>query len=88
MDRHVAPAVAAEFEPARGREGEAHDVAARLRRWVEHGEIERVGPWCAALRAELGYGDDDVANGGSDRLVDAIVAWGDETVIARRFRDR
>ena len=24
----------------------------------------------------LGYGDDDFANGGSDRLVDAIVAWG------------
>ncbi len=24
----------------------------------------------------LGYGDDDLANGGSDRLVDAIVGWG------------
>lgn len=24
----------------------------------------------------LGYGDDDFANGGSDRLVDALVAWG------------
>lgn len=32
----------------------------------------------------LGYGDDDFANGGSDRLVDAIVAWGpDESIRAR-----
>lgn len=35
------------------------------------------------LRA-LGYGDDDVTGGGSDRLVDAIVAWGGiDTVVAR-----
>lgn len=34
----------------------------------------------------LGFTDDDVANGGSDRLVDAIVAWGDEDAIARRVR--
>ena len=32
----------------------------------------------------LGFTDDDVANGGSDRLVDAIVAWGSlEDVVAR-----
>jgi len=32
----------------------------------------------------LGFGDDDFAGGGSDRLVDALVAWGDpETVAAR-----
>ena len=35
----------------------------------------------------LGYGDDDLAAGGSDRLVDAIVAWGDEEDIARRVRE-
>lgn len=29
----------------------------------------------------LGYSDDDFANGGSDRLVDAIVAWGNEEKI-------
>jgi probable F420-dependent oxidoreductase len=34
----------------------------------------------------LGYTDDDIANDGSDRLVDAIVAWGDETAIAGRVR--
>jgi probable F420-dependent oxidoreductase len=35
----------------------------------------------------LGYSDDDVADGGSDRLVDDIVAWGDESAIARRVRE-
>jgi probable F420-dependent oxidoreductase len=35
----------------------------------------------------LGFTDDDVADGGSDRLVDAIVAWGDEDAIVRRVRD-
>jgi probable F420-dependent oxidoreductase len=32
----------------------------------------------------LGYGDDDLANGGSDRLVDAIVVWGDDATIRAR----
>ena len=32
----------------------------------------------------LGFGDDDLADGGSDRLVDAMVAWGDDDAIARR----
>jgi len=35
---------------------------------------------------DLGYGDNDFADGGSDRLVDAIVAWGDEHAIAARVR--
>lgn len=35
----------------------------------------------------LGYGDDDVAGGGSDRLVDAVVAWGDEEAVAARVRE-
>ena len=34
----------------------------------------------------LGFGDDDLADGGSDRLVDAIVAWGDEKAIAERVQ--
>jgi probable F420-dependent oxidoreductase len=34
----------------------------------------------------LGFGDDDIANGGSDRLVDAIVAWGNVDAIVRRVR--
>jgi probable F420-dependent oxidoreductase len=32
----------------------------------------------------FGYADDDFADGGSDRLVDAIVAWGDLDAVARR----
>lgn len=34
----------------------------------------------------LGFDDDDFADGGSDRLVDAVVAWGDEQAIAARVR--
>lgn len=36
---------------------------------------------------ELGFTDEDLEAGGSDRLVDAIVAWGDEDAIAGRVRD-
>jgi probable F420-dependent oxidoreductase len=35
----------------------------------------------------LGFGDDDLADGGSDRLIDALVAWGDEKDLARRLRE-
>ena len=34
----------------------------------------------------LGFTDADIANGGSDRLVDAIVAWGDVDAIVARVR--
>jgi len=34
----------------------------------------------------LGYGDDDVANGGSNRLVDAIVVWGTAETVMQRVR--
>ena len=34
----------------------------------------------------LGMTDDDLADGGSDRLVDLVVAWGDEDAIARRVQ--
>jgi probable F420-dependent oxidoreductase len=34
----------------------------------------------------LGFGDEDFVNGGSDGLVDAIVAWGDMTAIIDRVR--
>ena len=35
----------------------------------------------------LGFTEEDWADGGSDRLVDAIVAWGDESAIARRVAE-
>lgn len=42
------------------------------------------------FRASLlwqGFTEDDLGGGGSDRLVDAIVAWGDEGVVAARLRE-
>jgi len=33
----------------------------------------------------FGYGAEDLDGGGSDRLVDAVVAWGDEDAIAKRL---
>jgi probable F420-dependent oxidoreductase len=35
----------------------------------------------------LGFTQDDFAAGGSDRLIDAIVAWGDETAVRKRVID-
>jgi probable F420-dependent oxidoreductase len=35
----------------------------------------------------LGFGDDDLRGGGSDRLVDAVVAWGDDEAVLRRVRE-
>lgn len=35
----------------------------------------------------LGYGDDDLAGGGSDRLVDEVVAWGPMDNVARRIQE-
>jgi hypothetical protein len=33
----------------------------------------------------LGFSDADFAGGGSDRLVDAVIAWGDEKAIRARL---
>ena len=33
----------------------------------------------------LGFDDGDFAGGGSDRLIEALVAWGDEDAIRRRL---
>jgi probable F420-dependent oxidoreductase len=35
----------------------------------------------------LGYRDEELANGGSDRLVDAVVAWGDAAGVSERLRE-
>jgi len=35
----------------------------------------------------LGFTDDDVANGGSERLIDAVVAWGEPAAIAERIAE-
>lgn len=36
--------------------------------------------------ARLGWGDDDLGDGGSDALVDALVAWGDVDAVVERVR--
>ena len=33
----------------------------------------------------MGYSDDDLANDGSDRLIDEIIAWGDEGALRDRI---
>lgn len=35
----------------------------------------------------LGFTDDEISHGGSDRLIDALVAWGDEAAIAARVNE-
>jgi probable F420-dependent oxidoreductase len=35
----------------------------------------------------LGYTEDDLANGGSDRLVDELIAWGEPSTILERIRE-
>jgi len=34
----------------------------------------------------LGFGTDDLVGGGSDRLIDAVVAWGEPDAVANRIR--
>jgi probable F420-dependent oxidoreductase len=38
------------------------------------------------LRA-LGFTEEDLADGGNDRVIDAVVAWGDPDAVARRVRE-
>ncbi|WP_020661865.1 TIGR03620 family F420-dependent LLM class oxidoreductase [Amycolatopsis benzoatilytica] len=45
-----------------------------------------LAPHQRANLRRLGYSDDDLAGGGSDRLVDAIVAYRDEEEVAGRIR--
>jgi probable F420-dependent oxidoreductase len=35
----------------------------------------------------LGFSEEDLANGGSDRFIDAIFAWGDEKALERRVQE-
>ncbi len=74
-DRLLAPeqAVVLETDPGRAR--------AIARRHVEF--YLRVPNYTSNLR-RLGFAEADFADGGSERLVDAIVAWGDLDAIRRR----
>jgi probable F420-dependent oxidoreductase len=67
--------VVLETDPARARElGRAHfTIYLQLPNYTNN-----------LLR--VGFTDADFADGGSDRLIDGVVAWGDEAAIARRVR--
>jgi probable F420-dependent oxidoreductase len=45
-----------------------------------------VMPNYAGNLLRMGFSDDDLADGGSDRLVDGIFAWGDDAAIAARVQ--
>jgi probable F420-dependent oxidoreductase len=77
-DNHVAPeqGVVLERDPERARA-------------LARGFVERYLELPNYNRQWLRYGftEDDLRDGGSDRLVDALVAWGDEDAIAARVRE-
>jgi probable F420-dependent oxidoreductase len=60
----------------------AHDRSAARAHVAAYFELSN---YVANFR-RLGYGDADFAGGGSDALVDDLVAWGDEEAIAARVR--
>jgi probable F420-dependent oxidoreductase len=69
----VEQAATLETDPAKARE-----VARKhMKRYLE------LDNYTNNLR-RLGWGDADLLNGGSDKLVDAIVAWGDERAVKAR----
>jgi len=75
-DRLVAPeqAVVFETDPTRARE------LARVHLSSYLGLPNYTNNW-----RRFGFSDDDLIDGGSDRLVDALVAWGDDEQIAARI---
>jgi probable F420-dependent oxidoreductase len=75
-DRLLAPELAVVLEP---RDGEA-TARAHVADYLQLPNYVR------NLRRQ-GFGDDDFRDGGSDRLVRALVAWGDEAAIAARVEE-
>ena len=75
-DKLLAPELAVVLEPDPGE-------ARRLARLHTGSFYLSAANYVRSLRW-LGWSDADFADGGSDALVDAIVAWGDEQAIARR----
>jgi probable F420-dependent oxidoreductase len=71
----VEQAVVLEAEPERARAIARHHTVRYL----------RLDNYANNLR-RLGWSEADLADAGSDRLVDAIVAWGDESAIADRLQ--
>ena len=77
-DRLLAPEQAVVLETDRG---QAREIARR------HMATYLGLPNYANNLRRLGFTDEDLTPPGSDRLVDAIVAWGDEDAVARRVAE-
>jgi probable F420-dependent oxidoreductase len=77
-NRLLAPehAVVLETDPGRARE-----IARR------HTSAYLAAPNYANNLRRLGFGEDELRDGGSDRVVDAVVAWGDVDTIGRRIAE-
>jgi probable F420-dependent oxidoreductase len=69
-------AVVLETDPARARE--------HARRYAS---IYLPAPNYAGNLRSLGYSDEDIEDGGSDRLIDAVIPWGDAATVAARVRE-
>jgi alkanesulfonate monooxygenase SsuD/methylene tetrahydromethanopterin reductase-like flavin-dependent oxidoreductase (luciferase family) len=80
-DRLLIPEQAVVFDT------DAATARARARDYVAMGRRMPTSPYAANLR-RLGYGDEDLLGDGSDRLVDALVAWGDEDAVVNRVRQQ
>jgi probable F420-dependent oxidoreductase len=63
------------------------DADSALRIGREHLAVYLTLPNYTNNLRRLGFGDDDLSGGGSDRLVDALVAWGDVQAIAARVAE-
>jgi probable F420-dependent oxidoreductase len=53
----------------------------------EHLDVYFTGKYNIAKFLRLGYTEDEIGNGGSDRIVDDLVFWGDVDTIARKLQD-
>lgn len=78
VDAFLAAEHAVLFEPDPGKAR----VIAR-----EHLHLYLTAPYNIAKFKRLGYADEEIANGGSDRLVDDFVFWGDLDTIAKRLHE-
>ncbi len=63
-------------------ESEARKARAAIRQYIQI--YLTIDHYLKRFR-EVGFTDEDFANGGSDRLVDALVAWGNESQIRERI---
>jgi probable F420-dependent oxidoreductase len=69
-------------------QGVVHEADADRAREIARGHLARYleAPNYTNSWRRLGFTEDDLAGGGSDRLVDALVAWGDDAALAARVQ--